>query len=88
MILCIECEVCRQVKYTSNNVVVNLLQNNFFAALDAYCLLEIYNLFKERCKACSIPFDEVCHKISSNHYTDTTKPKPKNKKHKHVNNRQ
>ncbi|XP_025200796.1 exonuclease mut-7 homolog [Melanaphis sacchari] len=53
-----------------------------YAALDAYCLLEIYNLFKTKCKACNIPFDEVCQKISNNDHPDMMKPKLKHKKHK------
>uniref|UniRef100_A0A2S2QUZ9 Putative exonuclease mut-7 n=1 Tax=Sipha flava TaxID=143950 RepID=A0A2S2QUZ9_9HEMI len=33
-----------------------------YAALDAYCLLEIYNILKKKCKTSNIPFDEVCQK--------------------------
>ncbi|VVC33796.1 Ribonuclease H-like domain,3'-5' exonuclease domain,Mut7-C RNAse domain [Cinara cedri] len=54
-----------------------------YAALDAYCLLEIYNVFKSECKANGIPFDEVCQKISNSDQSETLKPKPRNKKHKH-----
>lgn len=57
---------------------------NSFSALDAYCLLEIFNMLKSECKANDIPFDEVCQKISSIDQLETTKPKPKNKRHKNV----
>lgn len=54
------------------------------SALDAYCLLEIYNVFKMKCKDLSIPFEEVCQQISINDHPETLKSKPKHKKHKHV----
>ncbi|XP_022165293.1 exonuclease mut-7 homolog [Myzus persicae] len=54
-----------------------------YAALDAYCLLEIYNLFKTKCETSNIPFDEVCQKISNNDRPDMMKPKPKHKRHKY-----
>lgn len=52
--------------------------------MDAYCLLEIYNVFKSECKANDIPFDEVCQKISNCNQPETTKQKPRNKRQKHV----
>lgn len=55
-----------------------------FLALDAYCLLEIYNLFKTICQTSSIPFEEICQKIANSENPDIMKPKPKNKKHRHV----
>lgn len=41
-------------------------------------------MFKTVCTASNIPFDEVCHQVSSRVHPDTMKPKPKNKKSKHV----
>lgn len=41
-------------------------------------------MFKTVCKASNIPFDEVCHHVSSYVHPDTMKPKPKHKKNKNV----
>ncbi|XP_050424575.1 exonuclease mut-7 homolog [Adelges cooleyi] len=53
-----------------------------YAALDAYCLLEIYNVFKTCCDTNGIPFEEVCQKVILKDQSETAKPKLKNKKHK------
>lgn len=61
-----------------------MYKNCCFPALDAYCLLEIYNLFKTKCEHSSIPFDEICQTIANNDHSEVIKPKPRHKKHKNV----
>ncbi|XP_050548408.1 exonuclease mut-7 homolog isoform X2 [Daktulosphaira vitifoliae] len=53
-----------------------------YAALDAYCLIEIYNIFKMCCDTNDIPLEEICQKIMNKGYSEVSKPKLKNKKHK------
>lgn len=41
-------------------------------------------MFKNICQASNIPFDEVCQRVSNTNHLETMKPKPKNKRHRHV----
>ena len=34
-----------------------------YAALDAYCLLEIYNTLAAQCDRLGIPFQDICHHV-------------------------
>ncbi|KAK9885779.1 hypothetical protein WA026_013649 [Henosepilachna vigintioctopunctata] len=47
-----------------------------YAALDAYCLIEIYDVIKHCCEDAAFPFEEVCYNLMTNENF----PKKKNKK--------
>jgi len=46
-------------------------------ALDAYCLLEIYNVLAEYSKDMDIPFEDICTEVQ---YMSQTYPKPNTNK--------
>lgn len=47
-----------------------------YAALDAYCLIEVYDVLKECCEAKGYSFQDSCY-----HLMSSRKPKKKTKKH-------
>lgn len=44
------------------------------AALDAYCLLEIYNVLAEYSRDMDIPFEDICSEVQHMPQTTYTKP--------------
>uniref|UniRef100_A0A1B6KKD8 3'-5' exonuclease domain-containing protein n=1 Tax=Graphocephala atropunctata TaxID=36148 RepID=A0A1B6KKD8_9HEMI len=50
----------------------------YYAALDAYCLLEVYDVLYTECTNQGVPFLDVCHDIMLANANSTKKPKKKN----------
>ncbi|KAJ8966185.1 hypothetical protein NQ317_011249 [Molorchus minor] len=52
-----------------------------YAALDAYCLIQVYDVLKRCCEEVKFPFDEVCYNLMTNEKANRKKPnKVTNKK--------
>lgn len=34
-----------------------------YASIDAYCLIEVYDILQEQCRKQNIPFDDICNKL-------------------------
>lgn len=49
-----------------------------YASLDAYCLIQVYDVLKRCCESANFPFEETCYTLMSS--TKSSKRKPK----KHV----
>lgn len=48
-----------------------------YASLDAYCLIEIYNVLAMQCERLGIPFQDVCHSV---HHSSHKSPSSEVKK--------
>ncbi|XP_014209348.1 exonuclease mut-7 homolog [Copidosoma floridanum] len=58
-----------------------------YAALDAYCLLEVYDILAKQCGRLGIPFHEVCAHVNDNKsFTDLNGPKSSKNESKKPNN--
>lgn len=51
-----------------------------YAALDAYCLIEVYDVIKKCCEDINFPFEEVCYHLMTNEKAIKKKQKRNNNK--------
>ncbi|KAJ8924964.1 hypothetical protein NQ315_001129 [Exocentrus adspersus] len=57
-----------------------------YAALDAYCLIQVYDVLKKCCEDVGVPFEEICYGLMTNEKVARKKPKKTgNKKKQHDN---
>lgn len=55
-----------------------------YAALDAYCLIEVYDVIKKCCDEIKFRFEEVCYHLMTNEKTAKKKQKRNNTNNKKV----
>lgn len=56
-----------------------------YAALDAFCLIQIYDVLKKCCEDAGLPFEETCYGLMTNEKMSRKKPKKaENKKVLHI----
>lgn len=51
-----------------------------YAALDAYCLIEVYDVIKKCSEQANFPFDDVCYQLMTNERLPKKKQKKSNNK--------
>ncbi|XP_045462079.1 exonuclease mut-7 homolog [Harmonia axyridis] len=56
------------------------LSQLIYAALDAYCLIEVYDVIRQSCDRVNCPFEEICFSLISNSKVPKKKAKKSNKK--------